>query len=352
MILRNYKEKIIITYKSVCHVVTSQTRTMVLMGILAGSVFVALLLQIIFGGTIVSKKQTASTIAAHEEIYSTKTENPFETISLVARAAYVVALKTGTVLYAKNENEKLPLASVTKLMTALLARENMPESVIITLTKDDLAAEGDSGLLMGEKWRLGDLLDATLIISSNDGAHAIAGFVGANGHPENFPDMNVARNHFTQMMNQKATALNLDQMQFYNESGLDLNDGKNSKPVLSGGYGSARNVADLITELWRKYPGTLEGTARKEENISSESKISHYFPNTDEIVGHIPGLIASKTGFTDLAGGNLAVIFDRGIGDPVVVVVLGSGYKERFDDVQKLVTAASEMDVSKSTPMK
>lgn len=261
--------------------------------------------------------------------------NPFDNISLVAHAAYVFDIKTNSVLFAKNENEKLPLASVTKLMTALVTRESMSESVVLTLTKDDLAAEGDSGLRSGERWRLGDLLRATLIISSNDGAHAVAGFVGADGHPEGFPDMAVARANFITLMNAKAVELNLDQMEFFNESGLDVSATQN------GGYGSVKNVAQLIAVLWQKYPDTVEVTARKEVNISSQDKIAHYLPNTNEIVGKIPGLIASKTGFTDLSGGNLAVIFDRGMGDPVVVVVLGSGYKERFDDVQKLVTVAT-----------
>lgn len=264
---------------------------------------------------------------------SERVATPFDNISLVARAAYVFDLRTNTVLFEKNENEKLPLASVTKLMTALVARESMSGSVVLTLTKGDLAAEGDSGLRSGEKWRLGDLLRATLIISSNDGAHAIAGFVGAGGHPENYPDMGLARVNFIQMMNAKAVELKLDQMKFFNESGLDVDT------TQSGGYGSAKNVAELIAELWTKYPDTVEITARKEVNIYSQDKIAHYLPNTNEIVGKIPGLIASKTGFTDLAGGNLAVIFDRGIGDPVVIVVLGSGYKERFSDVQKLVAA-------------
>ncbi|MFA5997100.1 MAG: serine hydrolase [Candidatus Paceibacterota bacterium] len=273
---------------------------------------------------------------------SEKIVNPFDTVALVARGAYVYDLKTNTVLFAKNENEKLPLASVTKLMTALVARESMSASAVLTLTKDDLAAEGDTGLRPGERWRLGDLLRATLIISSNDGAHAVASFVGANGHPENYPDMSLTRANFIQMMNAKAVELGLDQMEFFNESGLDVSTTQNGLPEIvstAGGYGSAKNVAELIAELWSKYPDTVEVTARKEVNISSQDKIAHYLPNTNEIVGKIPGLIASKTGFTDLAGGNLAVIFDRGIGDAIVIVVLGSGYKERFEDVQKLVAA-------------
>lgn len=318
MITKHYKN----------HITVKQARALAI--VLSVGLAVALLLQAVLSYSVpVSIRESIP----KEEKNISEIENPFKNVSLVARAAYVFDIRTNTVLFAMNENETLPLASVTKLMTALVARESIPASVVLTLTKDDLVAEGDSGLRSGERWRIGDLLRATLIISSNDGAHALAGFVGAGGHPENYPDMGLARANFIQMMNAKAAELKLDQMKFFNESGLDMDT------TQSGGYGSAKNVAELIAELWAKYPDTVEITARKEVNIYSQDKIAHYLPNTNEIVGKIPGLIASKTGFTDLAGGNLAVIFDRGIGDPVVIVVLGSGYKERFGDVQKLVAA-------------
>lgn len=270
--------------------------------------------------------------ATGEEIHAPS--NPFENISLEARAVYVLNLKTSTVLFARDENEKLPLASVTKLMTALIAREQMSESAVIILTKDDLSAEGDSGLRSGERWRLGDLLNVMLLVSSNDAAHAVAGFVGANGHQDQTGSVGESRAHFIQMMNERARELGFSTMEFFNESGLD-NDA-----LRTGGYASARDVAGLFAELWKKYPETVEITAHKDARIVSQDDIAHILPNTNEIVGHIPGLIASKTGYTTLAGGNLAVIFDRGIGEPILAIVLGSTYKGRFDDMQKLVETA------------
>lgn len=294
----------------------------------------ALLLQGIFSFAGLSNAQQY--VKKSKDSVATK-KDPFEELSLMARAVYVFDLKTKRVLYAKNENEKLPLASVTKLMTALVARESFSESAIVTLTKDDLAAEGDTGLYPGERWRLGELLHVMLLVSSNDAAHAVAAFVGAGG--QHFEDVMFARERFIQMMNDKALALGLDQMQFSNEAGLDINDEETGLPTRASNFGSARNVADLFAALWTKYPELIEVTARKDARIYSQDNIAHILFNTNEITGRIPGLVASKTGFTDISGGNLAVIFDRGIGDPVVVVVLGSGYKERFDDVQKLVAA-------------
>lgn len=261
----------------------------------------------------------------------------FENITLGAHAAFVLDLTTNKILFAQNENEKLPLASVTKTMTAFVARENFETNTIITLTKDDLATEGDSGLLSGEKWQLGRLLDVMMLVSSNDAAHAIARFVGENEQTEKQKNADVARLHFIQMMNEKAKALGLTSMEFFNESGLDVEPSKN------GGYGSAHDVALLLTDLWSKYPSVVEITTRKDARILSENGLAHILPTTNEAQGHFAGLIASKTGYTTLAGGNLAIIFDIGIGHPVVAVVLGSTYQGRFDDMQTLVQATRKL---------
>ena len=284
-----------------------------------------------------AQMQTQEQDGTSSELRAVVPADPFENISLEARAVFVFDLKKRLTLFARGENEKLPLASITKLMTALIAREQMSESVVVTLSKDDLAAEGDSGLRTGERWRLGDILNVMLLVSSNDAAHSVAGFVGANGYVGGDTDIDVARVRFIQMMNEKARVLGLTQMEFFNESGLDIDQ------VQAGGYGSAHDVALLFAELWKKYPETIEVTARKDARIVSQDEIAHILPNTNEIIGKFSGLVASKTGYTTLAGGNLAIIFDRGIGDPVVAVVLGSTYKGRFDDMEKLVEATRKV---------
>ena len=303
--------------------------------VLCGTALFALVLQgflsLVLGGSAEVKNQKASVIE------SVPTHDPFAEIVLEARAAYVVDLATKKILFAKNENEKLPLASVTKLMTALIARDHMRNDVVVTLSKEDLSAEGDSGLRPGERWRMGDLLDVMLLISSNDAAHAIAGFVGADGLPSE--DMADARAKFISMMNEKAKTLNLGTMEFFNESGLDIDTAKNGLPAQAGGYGSAHDVASLMATLWQTYPTTLEVTARKDARIMSQDNIAHILPNTNEAAGRYAGLIASKTGFTDLAGGNLVILFDVGLGHPVVAVVLGSTYKGRFEDMYALTQA-------------
>lgn len=319
-------------------------RTHSLLVVLVGGAGLAIAMQGIFSFFIPTQAETAEDFS--EKITSTKIINPFENISIEARAGYVVDLKTRAILYAKNENEKLPLASITKLMTAFVAREHLSESAVLVLTNDDISVMGDSGLHTGERWRLGDLLNVMLLVSSNDAAHAVAGFVGANGTQDQIANIDTARAIFVHMMNEKATELGLERTEFFNESGLDIavpQIGELAQmSVLAehgGGYGSAHDVAILFFELWKKYPETIEITAHKEARIYSQDDVAHILSNTNEIIGHIPGLIASKTGFTDISGGNLAVIFDKGMGDIAVAVVLGSSYKGRFDDMLKLVSA-------------
>ncbi len=304
--------------------------------VLGGTALFALALQGFLSFALVSEAETTPVDTPREEI-SAPVADPFADIVLEARAAYVVDLSTKKILFTKNENEKLPLASVTKLMTALVARDHMRNDVVITLSKDDLAAEGDSGLHPGERWRMGDLLDAMLLISSNDAAHAVGGFVGANGLQD--IDIEMARTKFVSMMNEKAKALGLSTMEFFNESGLDIDNVRVGLPAQAGSYGSAHDVAVLMGILWQTYPTTLEITARKDARIISQDKIAHILPNTNEAAGRYTGLIASKTGYTDLAGGNLVILFDVGIGHPVVAVVLGSSYKGRFEDMHVLTQA-------------
>src|SRR3989344_8222726 len=81
-------------------------------------------------------------------------ENPFDSVSLSAKAAYVYDVKAGKPLFAKNEDEVLPLASVTKIMTAATALSFLPETTYITIDAEAIRAEGNSGLTVGERWLL------------------------------------------------------------------------------------------------------------------------------------------------------------------------------------------------------
>jgi serine-type D-Ala-D-Ala carboxypeptidase (penicillin-binding protein 5/6) len=301
---------------------------------------VALVLGLITG-TIVFKEEAKTTpFFGHNASVAKKEEkqNPFDSLSLDARSAFVWDISDNKALYAKNDETQLPLASLTKLMTALLAKETLPKGDSVEVGADAIAKEGDSGLSWGEKWRVSDLVDLTLITSSNDGAHALAASVAnfliqKTTEEDSGVNTNKAQITFSGLMNKKASEIGLTQTFFVNESGLDANDG------LSGAYGSARDLAYLISYILKSSPTLLEGTQYQERTITSLDGISHYAKNTHNAVNSIPGILGSKTGFTDLAGGNLAVVFEISPGHPIVAVVLGSTYDGRFEDVQSLVSS-------------
>ena len=90
------------------------------------------------------------------------------------------------------------------------------------------------------------------------------------------------------------------------------------------------------------YPEILEPTRKSAARVYNSNGDYHDMENTNEIIYAIPNLLGSKTGYTDLAGGNLTIAFDAGLDRPIVVTVLGSTRDERFSDVLRLVTAVKE----------
>ncbi|MBP9856261.1 MAG: D-alanyl-D-alanine carboxypeptidase [Candidatus Pacebacteria bacterium] len=248
--------------------------------------------------------------------------DPYKQVSLIAKAAIVYDPEGNQVLFAKNESTPLPLASLTKVMTALVGSELEEASEkYVSIQAEALATEGDSGLSRDEVWSLSKLIDFTLVSSSNDGAAAIAALAGSE-------------QTFVELMNQSALKMGLEQTKFYNPTGLDLG------PGVPGAYGSAFDVARLFAYVLKNEPEALSATSASSLPITSSSNISHLAVNTNELAGKLPGLFASKTGFTDTAGGNLAVAVDAGLNQPLIIVVLGSTEPGRFADVAALAAAA------------
>ncbi len=270
-----------------------------------------------------SKKESENTkIISGQQIEQKKFDYDSVLNSIEAKSYYVYDIVAQKPIFAKDEHVKLPLASITKLMSGLVVFDIMPETTIVTITRDDVAMEGDTGLVVGEKWKLKDLLDFSLITSSNDGMHAVASVL-------NYYEA-VNNKDTVKIMNEKAANLGMNDTIFINETGLDIDTN------MSGAYSSAYDVSTLFQSILKKDPTLISSTNKKEETFISESNIKHSAVNTNEALSKISGLIASKTGFTNLAGGNLAVIFDAGFMHPVIIVVLGSTTEGRFSDIVKL----------------
>ena len=248
-------------------------------------------------------------------------------LNLLAGAAYAKDITTGEVIYSKNADVQLPLASLTKLMTVLAAMDVLSPDDEITVSRAALAPEGN-GLAEGEVWKAGDLVNYTLIASVNDGAHAlaIAASEKAGEDPSAFPSR----------MNEKAKALGLVQTYFTNDTGLDISE------TAAASYGSASDIAALLEYLAVSKPSLIEATTARERSISPLSGRSHTAKNTSALISTLPGAIASKTGFTDIAGGNLGIVFEPVLGRPVVAVVLGSTREDRDQDMKVLAENAKK----------
>lgn len=264
-----------------------------------------------------------------------KLKNPFEELSIDAKAVLVFDIAQGKIIYAKNHEAQLPLASLAKLMTALIAEETLLSDEVVVLSKEAVSKEGDAGLLVGEQWQKDDLIGLTLLASSNDGAHALASAVEAFHMRENEKSATTIPQHvsFSEIMNTRAQELGLTQTYFLNAEGLDMYGRE------GGASGSARDIASLLSYILKHAPYIFDATQYREQVFTSLGGVTHILKNTNERASRIPGIVASKTGFTDLAGGNLAIIFEAGPMYPIAVVVLGSSVEGRFSDVERLISA-------------
>ena len=257
---------------------------------------------------------------AMEEIKNKRIElqNKIASIPLEAKAVSVYDITDSRKIYGKNDTLAMPLASLTKTMTIIIALANHKPEEIISLSNDAIGQNGDAGFKLDEKWKIEDLAKATLIGSLNDGAYGLA---------ENVPD-------FLYKMNEEALMIGMKNASFINPAGLDLDisEGK------AGAYATAEGANRMAIFALQTYPEIFKATVLPELNLKSESGFIHNIKNTNILVGQIPNLLFSKTGFTDLAGGNLTIIFRNKDNHKIAITVLGSTQMGRFFDMQKLIS--------------
>ncbi len=242
--------------------------------------------------------------------------------SLTAKAAIVYDPQTHQVLYEKNGYTILPLASLTKLVTATAVLNHVPGNPTITIIKDDLVqngAESDADFAPGNRIKLKDLLEIGLIASSNSSIQAAARMLGPV---------------YTDVLQATAFSLGITDMQFNNGTGLDVDS------VTAGAYGSAYDIARIAAHFATQHPEYFNLTQKPEVTISSGFGSTIRARATNLPLQDMPGLVGAKTGYTELAGGNIVALFDVEIGHPLVIAVLGSTQTARFDDTELLLAAA------------
>jgi serine-type D-Ala-D-Ala carboxypeptidase (penicillin-binding protein 5/6) len=238
--------------------------------------------------------------------------------TIESEAWIVVDADSGVVLAGKDVDIRRPMASVTKIMTAIVVVENVAMSEVVVIS-DRAADVGESeiGLVAGERWTVGDLLTAMMVRSGNDAAVALAEYVGGD----------IAG--FAAMMNAKATELGLVNTQFRNPHGLD-NDEHYTTP------------SDLVVmaEAALTYPEIAEVARVRVAQFAPDPSGNPRIANaTNQLLGRYPGVIGLKTGYTAKAKRVLVTV--ARIGDRRIVTVV-MGAEDHFADTTELLAWASQ----------
>lgn len=229
---------------------------------------------------------------------------------LTAKIALAKFLESDKTSFEYNSSHLWPVASITKLMTAVIAGENGGNDRTVALTKDMVAALGDAGNLQeGEVFKIDDLIKAMLIVSSNDAAQALERDLGGP--------------LFVALMNAKAKELGMNDTRFFDASG-----------ILASNQSSPNDLARLTLYIYQKHPDIFK-TSRlvKADIVELNSRKKKRLVNINQLAGQA-NFIGGKTGTNDESLENLLSVFNVD-GKPAIVVVLGS--TDRYTDTKKLL---------------
>lgn len=238
-------------------------------------------------------------------------------INVPSNAAILIERSTGQILYEKNSDERLPMASVTKTMTMLLAIEAVDNGKI---AMDDIVTVSENGSSMtgsrvylstNEKISVSDLLKSIAVSSGNDAAVTMAEYVAGN------------EESFVALMNKRAEELGLENTHFVNCCGLDA----------EGHYSSAHDLAIISDELLK------HDSIRPFLVIWMDSIRDGTFTlsNTNKLVRYYDGCTGVKTGFTSQAMYCLSASALRDDMELIAVILGGPNSKQRFADASALL---------------
>ena len=251
-------------------------------------------------------------VLAEDDTQEDVSDGPFE---VDAKAAILIDMNTGRTVYEKNIDERIYPASLTKIMTCLLALENGNLSDIVTIDEGAFAGlDGNSstaGLQVGEQLTFNDLLYCLMISSGNEAANAVAEHIAGS-----IPD-------FVRMMNERAYELGCTGTHFTNPNGLFDEDH----------YTTARDLAN-ITRTAMKNKTFSRIVAAKEWNADRPGSTYRHFVNKNKTVRQFDGGNGVKIGYTKASGRTLAASATRD-GKNVICVVMSA--PNWFQDAYRLM---------------
>ncbi len=230
---------------------------------------------------------------------------------LKSESALVMDMASGKILFEKNGFQQRSIASLTKLMTAMVFLDNQPEwERVIEIKDDDRLNGGRVVFIPGEKVRLKDLFEATLIGSLNNGAIALA------------QASDKSMDEFVRQMNIKAKELGMQQTHFVEPSGIDAEN-----------YSTAMDVAILLRSALQ-YDLIRQALSRTDYTVRSVDGRVHRIKNTNKLLGSYLDIMGGKTGYIEEAGFCLAnLVRSQRVSAGIIVVILGAPTKEdRFQE--------------------
>lgn len=222
------------------------------------------------------------------------------------------------IIFQKVAGMQLPIASLTKLMTAVIALDNynLSDSIVVSRTADSQAPM-KKDLELGDNFPMESLLDIMLVGSSNKAAYALAEGPGGK----------TGKSAFVNLMNKKAKEIGLENTSFVDPTGLSSQD-----------VSTAGDLVQLAEYVLKNYPKIAEISNKKEIDVPGFGTVE----NTDQLLSEIPDAICSKTGFTTTAKGCLLLVVNNSKNNGYLInVVLGSD--DRFQDMKNLINLSSAM---------
>ncbi|OGH47165.1 MAG: hypothetical protein A3A51_02115 [Candidatus Levybacteria bacterium RIFCSPLOWO2_01_FULL_39_10] len=236
-----------------------------------------------------------------------------ETPLVTAKSVLVYDLKNEEVIFEKNPEKKLPMASLTKLMTAVVAIDHKREDDRYTVYPEALVGENTIGLSEGEVMSLEELLYGVFMYSANDAAETLA--INTLGREE-----------FIKAMNDKARALGLTNTNFTNPTGLQ-GDGQQ--------YSTARDLLVISRYAIENYPEIVKASSTSEHHIpETADHYEYYLYSQLNLLMTYPGVKGLKDGYTPEAGWCLITYFE-GEGQELIAIILGS--EDRRGEMRSLL---------------
>ena len=247
-------------------------------------------------------------------------------------AGLVIDVDTHTILWEKNPTKVIPIASLTKLLTAQMLLDRIASDSAITLqtkvkiTKDDFARTrlkplNSVYLGLGEEYTLQEYLKAMLICSANDCAYIVGKYLGGGN-----------LDTFVKEMNTHAASLGLADMKFINPNGLPLDSGS----VRTENMGSALDIA-FLAERSLYYPEIMKWAGTPADRLREDKKNPFDLNSTNKLLRQVEGITGLKTGYTATAGYCIAVTCEREKRRIIVVLmgVPGADYGARRDSIAR-----------------